>query len=165
MSILYFHFVLLCFHHNAQSISAYIRIISSLLPSLPATSSAHYSSLCLSMPGCSVSTSLQFQKHQILLGHSWAPWPIYPPLPWIPTNPHSSTSPPCHHHCINTSSPANTAPGARRKCVCALHYPCQMLTSLRTLNTRIKTHTGNMYGNKRNLHYRDGEVKDGTVWC
>lgn len=90
----------------------------------------------LSVPGCSVATSLWFQKHRVLLGYSWTPWPICPLLPWMPTNPRSFTFPPRHRHYINPSSLATAAPGARRLCVCV----CMCLCVCVCVHYNIHTH-------------------------
>lgn len=77
-------------------------------------STAHYSSLCHSTPGCTVTASLfRFQKQWVLQGHSWPQLSL--------ASPALTLNPPCYHRCINPSSLTNTSPGARSVSVCA--YP------------------------------------------
>lgn len=129
------------FQHNAEPISAYIRIISSLFPSLPAASAARYSCLLRFMPGCTVATSLWFQEHRVVMGHSW---------PQLSLGSLWNVIPPWHHHHINPLSLTITQHLGPQVSVCVCVY---------TLHTESKR------GNNSSLHYWEGEVKDRTAWC
>ncbi|KAK5893735.1 hypothetical protein CgunFtcFv8_006578 [Champsocephalus gunnari] len=86
------------------------------------------------MPGGPVATSLWFQKHWIIVrlqleealrrgigGHR------------DPATPFSHAYPPCHHNCINPSSLAHAAPGARRVCVAV--YTSLLMSGGTSFNT------------------------------